>query len=137
MTGTRPAAGVRSSDADDTLIVEENVALFLSPQGAILLDVAAIPASPGVREVTTRQFRDNFFALLREVRETGCEVVVTNRGKPYVRVVREIERTGGIVGCDKDILRIVGDLPSPTAPTEEFYSEAAPMRVLDGETDWC
>ena len=46
----------------------------------------------------------------------------------------EIESTGGILGCDKDILRIVGDLPSSITAAEEFYSEADPMRVLDGET---
>ena len=46
------------------------------------------------------------------------------------------EDAGGIVGCDKDILRIVGDLPASITPAEEFYVEADPMRVLDGETDW-
>ncbi len=96
----------------------------------------AISTSLGAREVTTRQFRDNFFALMREVRETGCDVVVTNRGQPYARVVREIEHTGGIIGCDKDILRITGEIPESITPTEEFYSAVDPKRVLDGETDW-
>lgn len=113
------------------------MALFLRPQNAIVLDVETIPTAPGVREVTTRQFRDNFFALMREVRETGCEVVVTNRGRPYARVMREVERTGGIIGCDKDILRIAGDIPESITPAEEFYSVVDPKRVLDGETDWC
>lgn len=44
---------------------------------------------------------------------------------------------GGIVGCDKDILRIVGDLPESITPAEEFYSVVDPKQVLDGETDWC
>ena len=89
-----------------------------------------------VHEVSTRQFRDNLFALLREVRESGSEVVVTNRGKPYARVVREAGDPGGIIGCDKDILRIVGDWPESITPADQFYSETDPMRVLDGETDW-
>ena len=113
------------------------MALFLRPQGGNVLDMGGSPGEVGVRMVTTRQFRDNFFALMREVRETGCEVVVTNRGRPYARIAREIERAGGIVGCDKDILRIVGDLPESITPAEEFYSETDPKRVLDGETDWC
>lgn len=95
-----------------------------------------IPASPGARKVTTRQFRDNFFALMREVRETGCDVVVTNRGQPYARVMREIEHSGGIIGCDKDILRMTGEIPESITPAEEFYSVVEPKRILDGDTDW-
>ena len=98
--------------------------------------MAANPANLSVQKVTTRQFRDNLFALMREVRETGCEVVVTNRGQPYARVVREVEHSGGIIGCDKDILRIVGDIPESITPAEEFHSVVDPKRVLDGETDW-
>lgn len=98
--------------------------------------MAASPANPSVQQVTTRQFRDNFFALMREVRETGCEVVVTNRGQPYARIVREIEHSGGIIGCDRDILRIIGEIPESITPAEEFYSVVDPKRVLDGETDW-
>ena len=71
-----------------------NCALFLRPQGGNVLDMGGSPGEVGVRMVTTRQFRDNLFALMREVRETGCEVVVTNRGKPYARIAREIERAG-------------------------------------------
>ena len=109
------------------------MASILSPHSVIVLSVET---SPQARQVTTRQFRDNFFALMREVRETGCEVVVTNRGQPYARVMREIERSGGIIGCDKDILRITGEIPESITPAEEFYSVTDPIRVLDGETDW-
>lgn len=98
--------------------------------------MAANQADSSVQQVTTRQFRDNFFALMREVRETGCEVVVTNRGQPYARVVREVEQSGGIIGCDKDILRIIGEIPESITPAEEFHSVVDPKRVLDGETDW-
>jgi len=99
--------------------------------------MATTSSNRDVREVTTRQFRDNLFTLLREVRESGSEVVVTNRGKPYARVVREVINSGGIVGCDKGILRIVGDLSESGIPAEQFYSDSEPKRVIDGETDWC
>ena len=48
----------------------------------------------------------------------------------------EVERSGGIVGCDRDVLRIIGVIPESITPSDEFYSEVDPMRVIDGETDW-
>jgi prevent-host-death family protein len=87
-------------------------------------------ADDPARIATTRECRDNFFAVLREVHETGIPVVLTKRGKPYVRIVREAEIPGDMFGCDKDILQIVGDIDEPIWPDDDFDMIARPHQVL-------
>ena len=83
------------------------------------------------RMATARECRDNFFAVLREVHETGVPMVLTKRGKPYVRIVRENDTPGDMFGCDKDILRIVGDIDEPIWSDDDFDMIARPHRILD------
>lgn len=82
------------------------------------------------RTATTRECRDNFFAMLRDVHETGVPMVLTKRGKPYVRIVREVEMPGDMFGCDKDILQIIGDIDEPIWSDDDFDMVARPSQIL-------
>ena len=82
------------------------------------------------RTATARECRDNFFAMLREVHETGVSIVLTKRGKPYVRIVRESDTPEDMFGCDKDILQIVGDIDEPIWSDDDFDMVAHPRRIL-------
>lgn len=93
---------------------------------------APIPSpAESARRSTTRECRDNFFAVLREVHETGVPMVLTKRGKPYVRISREVEPPVDMFGCDEGILQIVGDIDSPIWPDDEFDMIARPRELLD------
>lgn len=83
------------------------------------------------RVSSTRECRDNFFAVLREVHETGVPMVLTKRGKPYVRISREAVPPGDMFGCDEGILQIVGDIDSPIWADDEFDMIARPGELLD------
>lgn len=83
------------------------------------------------RTATTRECRDNFFAMLREVHETGVPMVLTKRGRPYVRISREIEPPGDMFGCDKGILQIIGDIDEPMWSDDDFDMTARPHQLLD------
>ncbi|MCY4037484.1 MAG: hypothetical protein OXF64_08545 [bacterium] len=82
------------------------------------------------RTATTRECRDNFFAVLREIHETGVPMVLTKRGKPYVRIVREVDIPGDMFGCDRDVLQIVGDIDEPLWSENDFDMAARPHQIL-------
>ena len=82
------------------------------------------------RTATTRECRDNFFAMLREVHESGIPMVLTKRGKPYVRIVREVDNPRDMFGCDKDILQIVGDIDKPIWSDDDFDMIVRPHQIL-------
>ena len=83
------------------------------------------------RTASTRECRDNFFAMLREVHETGVPMVLTRRGKPYVRISREVEPPGDMFGCDEGILQIIGDIDEPMWSDDDFDMIARPHELMD------
>ena len=82
------------------------------------------------RTATARECRDNFFAVLREVHETGIPMVLTKRGKPYVRISREVEPPGDMFGCDEGILQIIGDIDEAIWTDDDFDMIARPHHIL-------
>ena len=94
-------------------------------------DRSAFEDADRARTATTRECRDNFFAMLREIHETGVPMVLTKRGKPYVRISREIEPPGDMFGCDKGILQIIGDIDEPMWSDDDFDMIARPRQLMD------
>ncbi len=91
----------------------------------------SVPMSDDLeRTATARECRDNFFAVLREVHETGIPMVLTKRGKPYVRIIREVDIPGDMFGCDKDILQIIGDIDQPLWSDDDFDMIARPRQIV-------
>ncbi|WP_420640259.1 hypothetical protein [Candidatus Poriferisocius sp.] len=58
-------------------------------------------------------------------------MVLTKRGKPYVRISREIEPPGDMFGCDRGILQIIGDIDEPMWSDDDFDMIARPRQMLD------
>lgn len=94
-------------------------------------DIPASQSGEPVRIATTRECRDSFFAMLREIYETGIPMVLTKRGKPYVRISREVEPPGDMFGCDEGILEVIGDIDKPIWSDGDFDMIARPDRVTD------
>ena len=103
----------------------------MSPLMATPDDAYAPESTDLERTITTRECRDNFFATLREVHETGVPMVLTKRGKPYVRISREVEPPGDMFGCDEGILQIIGDIDEPMWSDDDFDMITRPHELMD------
>ncbi|MCY4257372.1 MAG: type II toxin-antitoxin system Phd/YefM family antitoxin [bacterium] len=102
--------------------------MLFSPVGKS--DGYSRPPEGHEKTATTRECRDNFFAILKDVHETGVQMVLTKRGKPYVRIIRETDFCEDMFGCDKEILQIMGDIDQPLWSDEDFNMIARPGQVL-------
>lgn len=70
-------------------------------------------AAAGSRTIKASEFKARCLKLMDEVAETGKEIVITKNGVPVSRLAPYFERPETLVGIDKGILTIVGDIIEP------------------------
>jgi len=69
------------------------------------------------RELTVgaTEFKAKCLELIEQVHDRKRNsIVITKRGKPYVRIVPVDERPSAFRGCMKGTVKILGDLTEPT-----------------------
>lgn len=52
-------------------------------------------------------------------------------GNSRLRMSREIESPGEVLGCDEGILQIIGDIDEPIWTDDDFDMIARPHQILD------
>ncbi len=70
-------------------------------------------ASDGAMTIKASEFKARCLKLMDEVAETGKEIVITKNGVPVSRLAPYSEIPETLVGIDKGILEIVGDIVEP------------------------
>jgi prevent-host-death family protein len=65
------------------------------------------------RSLAAAQFKATCLAVLDEVNATGQPVVITKRGVPVGRLVPILDGGKLFFGCDKDQMKILGDIVAP------------------------
>lgn len=81
----------------------------------------------GSRTVKASEFKAHCLRLMEEVAQSGKEIVITKRGRPLSRLVPCHDQPEKLLGADRDIIRIHGDIVAP--PDVEWEAEADPDRV--------
>jgi prevent-host-death family protein len=72
-----------------------------------------------MKTVPVSKFRAQCFALINEVHATREHVLITKRGKPFVRLV-PAGKPAKFIGRLKGKIKIVGDILSPIVPPEAW-----------------
>ncbi len=66
-------------------------------------------------EVAATEFKAKCLELMREVHDRKRNsILITKRGKPYVKLIPADEGEGSFYGCLKGMVEINGDLTEPT-----------------------
>jgi len=73
-----------------------------------------------MKQIPTSEFGTQCLALINEVQATGEPVLVTEDGKPVVKLVPVETKDESIIGHMVGKAKIVGDIVSPTTPLEEW-----------------
>ena len=78
--------------------------------------------SPPKEAISISKFKATCLAVLERVRRTGMPVVVTKHGRPIAEVVPVAPepRENGWLGAMRGRGRVVGDIVSPAADTDEW-----------------
>jgi prevent-host-death family protein len=72
-----------------------------------------------MKTVSASKFKAQCFATIEEVHATREHVLITKRGKPFVRLV-PVGKPAKFIGRLKGIFKIVGDIESPVVPPEAW-----------------
>jgi len=83
------------------------------------------------RTVAAREFKTHCLQLIREVQETGQEIIITRHKKPVARLDPAQREFIPLSGIDKGRLKIYGDIVSSVWDDESFDMEDNPDKVLD------
>lgn len=83
------------------------------------------------RTVSAREFKTHCLQLIREVEETGEEIIITRHKKPVARLAPVKKEFIPLSGRDKGRLKIYGDIVSSVWDDESFDIEDNPDKVLD------
>ena len=89
------------------------------------------PSGEGPRMVGAREFKTHCLQLIREVGETGEEIIITHHKKPVARLAPVQQEFIPLSGLFKDQIEIYGDIVSSVWDDESFDMEDNPDRVLD------
>lgn len=81
--------------------------------------------------VSARDFKTHCLQLIREVEETGQEIIITRHKKPVARLAPVQKEFIPLAGRDKGRLKIYGDIVSSVWDDESFDMEDNPEKVLD------
>lgn len=78
--------------------------------------------SPPKESISISKFKATCLAVLERVRRTGMPVVVTKHGRPIAEVVPAAPEPSenGWLGAMRGRGRVVGDIVSPAADTDEW-----------------
>ena len=83
------------------------------------------------RTVAAREFKTHCLQLIREVGETGEEIIITRHKKPVARLAPVQKEFIPLSGMDKGRLKIYGDIVASAWDDESFDMEDNPEKVLD------
>ena len=85
-----------------------------------------MPADPAertpVRTIKASEFKAKCLHLMDEVAETGEEIIITKYGRPVSRLAPYRQRAESLLGINRDIIEIKGDIVSPM-PAEWFEDD--------------
>jgi len=73
-----------------------------------------------MKQIPTSEFGTQCLALINEVQATGEPVLVTEDGKPVVKLVPVETKDESIIGHMVGKAKIVGDIISPATPIEDW-----------------
>ena len=83
------------------------------------------------RTVSAREFKTHCLQLIREVGETGEEIIITRHKKPVARLAPVKKEFVPLSGIDKGRLKIYGDIVASAWDDESFDIDDNPDKVLD------
>lgn len=83
------------------------------------------------RTVAAREFKTHCLQLIREVGETGEEIIITRHKKPVARLAPVQKEFVPLSGLFKDRIEIYGDIVASAWDDESFDIEDNPDKVLD------
>ena len=83
------------------------------------------------RTVAAREFKTHCLQFIREVGETGEEIIITRHKKPVARLAPVKKEFVPLSGIDKGRIEIHGDIVSSVWDDESFDMEDNPDKVLD------
>lgn len=66
-----------------------------------------------MKRIPAGAFKAQCLAVMKEIHATGEPVVVTKRGKPFVKLVPAEQESSGLLGCMAGKVKIIGDIESP------------------------
>ncbi len=72
--------------------------------------------------ISVTKFRARCLTIVDEVHSTRAPVLITKRGKPYVRLVAA-GKPGKFIGRLKAKIEILGDIVSPVTPLEDWTGD--------------
>jgi prevent-host-death family protein len=75
-----------------------------------------------MRTIGAAQFKAHCLAVMDQVSQSGCPVVITKHGKPVVKVVPANDGEDEIFGALASIARITGDIEN-TVPASDWKVE--------------
>ncbi len=75
--------------------------------------------SPATRTMKASEFKAKCLKLMDEVAESGEPIVITKNGRPVSRLLPYRDKRQPWFGCDRDIIKINGDIVGPM-PAEWF-----------------
>jgi prevent-host-death family protein len=73
-----------------------------------------------MKRMRAGDFKARCLAIMNDIRSTGESVIVTKRGKPWVRVVPEGKSEEDIFGFMAGEFEILGDIESPVVPLKDW-----------------
>ena len=89
------------------------------------------PSGENPRMVGAREFKAHCLQLVREVGETGEEIIITRHKKPVARLAPVQREFVPLSGIDKGRIKIYGDIVASAWDDESFDIEDNPDKVLD------
>lgn len=95
------------------------------------MDSPAPAPDPKPRTVAAREFKTHCLQLIREVGETGTEIVITRHNQPVARLAPIQTEMVPLSGRDKGRMQIFGDIVASAWDDESFDIEDNPDRVVD------
>jgi prevent-host-death family protein len=72
-----------------------------------------------MKTISVSEFKTRCLAVVAEVHSTREPVLITKRGKPFLRLV-PAGKPGKFIGRLKGVFKIVGDIESPVYPPEAW-----------------
>ncbi len=75
-----------------------------------------------MKTVSVTEFRAHCLALVDEVHSTRAPVLITKRGKPYLRLT-PAGKPPKFIGRLKGKIKIIGDIVSPVTPLEDWTGD--------------
>jgi prevent-host-death family protein len=82
-----------------------------------------------MKTISVSYFRAHCLAIVDKVHSTREPVLITKRGKPFLKLVAA-GKSPKFIGCLKGKIRIVGDIVSPVTPPEDWTYD---LDNLDGK----